>query len=93
MTPFAAKLQAARRRQGWTQTRLAIAAGLHPGTVCHYELGTREPTWNAVQQLAAALGVPVDTFAAPPKPLKVKPKPAKKTAKPRPTAKAKVKRK
>ena len=91
MTTFARLLKARRLRAGWTQARLAIESGLHPGTLAHYEAGTRRPTWDAVQLLASALGVKVDVFAAEPVfPLRAKPKPAKKTVK----AKAKtVKRK
>lgn len=87
MTPFAQQVQALRRRKGWTQLRLAIEAGITKGAVGNYELGRRDPTWEVVQKLAAAFGVPFDTFASPPpKPLKTKPKPAK----PKPKATSKV---
>ncbi len=60
---FANLLKKHRRQAGWTQDRLATEAGLHKGSIAHYELGTRWPTWDAVQQLALALGVPVTEFA------------------------------
>jgi DNA-binding XRE family transcriptional regulator len=41
---------------------LASKSGLSDDAIRRYESGDRSPTWDAVQKLAAALGVPTDTF-------------------------------
>lgn len=94
MTAFGELLRKYRTRQAWTQGRLAAETGLAKGAIGHYELGTRRPTWDAVQLIAAALGVPVSKFLTDPQHTlraapRTKPKPAKKTV----NAKVKKKRK
>ena len=59
---FPARLKAIREGAGMTPGQLAAAAGTTPAAVSRYESGDRRPTWDAVQQLAAALGVTTDTF-------------------------------
>jgi len=48
-------LREARRRRGWNQTDLAVAAGLQPALVCRYERGVKPGQRNA-RRLADALG-------------------------------------
>jgi transcriptional regulator with XRE-family HTH domain len=61
-TTFAAILRGLRQTAGLSVEQLATAAGLTRQAVHNYETGTRRPTWDAVQSLAKALGVPTDTF-------------------------------
>ena len=51
-----------RERAGLTVQELAESAGLTRQAVHNYESGARRPTWDAVQKLAAALGVSTDVF-------------------------------
>jgi transcriptional regulator with XRE-family HTH domain len=51
-----------RESAGLTVAELAEAAGLTRQAVHNYESGARRPTWDAVQKLAAALGVSTDVF-------------------------------
>lgn len=44
---------------------LARESGLSDDVLRQYESGARRPTWDSVQKLAAALGVPTDTFREP----------------------------
>jgi transcriptional regulator with XRE-family HTH domain len=53
MTP--AQCKAARALLGWSQTRLAEAAGLGRSTVTDLELGSREVSDELVAKLLAAL--------------------------------------
>lgn len=59
---FGAKLAALRDAKGMTREDLADAAGITRQSLHNYETGARRPTWDAVQAIAAALGVPTDTF-------------------------------
>lgn len=59
---FAELLKSHREAAGLSQKELAEKSELAQPTVANYELGKREPTWAAVQKLAAALGVPVTAF-------------------------------
>jgi transcriptional regulator with XRE-family HTH domain len=59
---FAELLKSQREAAGLTQMELSETAGITQGSVAHYERGTREPTWAAVQKLADALGVSVEVF-------------------------------
>lgn len=60
--PFGASLRRLREAAGLSVQQLAERAGLDRQSVYNYEAGTRRPTWDAVQQLAAALGVPTDAL-------------------------------
>ena len=59
--PFAAILRRLREAAGLSRPQLAAAAGLSRQVLHNYEAG-RRPTWDAVQRIAKALGVPTDTF-------------------------------
>lgn len=59
---FGETLRSLRESYPMTADELAQAAGLSRQTVHNYETGNRSPTWDAVQKLAAALGVTTDTF-------------------------------
>jgi transcriptional regulator with XRE-family HTH domain len=60
---FAERLRELREGAGLTQAALAAAAGLSLGAIRNYEQGIREPYWQAVFKLAAALGVECSAFA------------------------------
>lgn len=62
---FGPRLKALREKAGLSGESLAAAAGMTRQAVHNYEAGQRSPTWDAVQQLAAALGVSTDTFRGP----------------------------
>ncbi len=62
-TTFGEKLRELRVAAGMTQEALARAAGLSLGNVRNYEQGLREPRWQNLFQLAAALGVSTNVFA------------------------------
>lgn len=62
---FASRLRGLREAAGLSVAALASTAGLSRQAVHQYEDGRRQPTWQAVQQLAAALNVPTDTFRDP----------------------------
>lgn len=53
---FGARLRAARRENGWTQERLAEAAGLHFTYVSSVERGERNVSLRNILRLADALG-------------------------------------
>jgi transcriptional regulator with XRE-family HTH domain len=52
-----------REKAGLTQQQLAEASGLPIGSLRNYEQGQREPYWQVVFRLAAALGVTCEAFA------------------------------
>jgi DNA-binding XRE family transcriptional regulator len=62
--PFHETLAALRTAAGLSVPDLARKSGLSDDTLRRWEAGDpkRLPTWEAVQKLAAALGVPTDTF-------------------------------
>jgi transcriptional regulator with XRE-family HTH domain len=49
-------LPAARAEAGLSQAKLAKATGLSHGIIAFYETGDRQPSADALQRLAAALG-------------------------------------
>ena len=59
---FPARLRSLRESAGLSVAQLAEACGLHRQAVYKLESGESRPTWDTVQQLAAALGVTTDTF-------------------------------
>jgi transcriptional regulator with XRE-family HTH domain len=59
---FGEKLKEAREKAGLSQTALAEKSGLHRFTVAKYEQGLRQPTFEAVDALARALGVSCEAF-------------------------------
>ena len=60
--PFSVRLRLLREKTELSVAALAEKAGMSRESVRLYEAGKRSPTWDAVQKLAAALGVPTDTF-------------------------------
>ena len=62
---FPAKLTAVRTAAGLSIPDLARASGVSDDAIRLYEAGTRGPSWENVQKLAAALGVTTDTFRGP----------------------------
>lgn len=54
-------LRNARRRSGWGQRRLAVAAGTSPATVSNYETGAKEPRAGTLERLLAAAGLELET--------------------------------
>ncbi len=64
MDGFGAKLKEFRETAGLSQRQLAAKAALSQKGISQWEAGTREPTWAAVQKLAAALGVTCEAFTA-----------------------------
>jgi DNA-binding XRE family transcriptional regulator len=60
---FAERLRQLRLGAGLTQEQLASAAGLPLGSIRNYEQGQREPYWQVVFRLAAALGTDATAFA------------------------------
>jgi DNA-binding transcriptional regulator YiaG len=59
---FPARLTSLRTAAGLSIPDLARSSGLSDDVIRRYETGDRAPTWESVQKLAAALGVPTDTF-------------------------------
>lgn len=59
---FPARLAALRTAAGLSIPDLARASGLSDDVLRQYEKGTRAPTWESVQKIAVALGVPTDAF-------------------------------
>lgn len=57
---FANNLRRYRAERQWTQMQLAVAAGLHVGTIRQYEQGTREPMLYPAYRIAHALRVSID---------------------------------
>jgi transcriptional regulator with XRE-family HTH domain len=60
---FAERLRELRQAAGLSEAKLARAAGVPFDTVHGYGLGRRTPSFPAVLQLAAALGVDCTAFA------------------------------
>ena len=57
---FSERLQAARELRKMSQSQLAIAAGLPPSSVSHFEAGARKPSFDNLKRLAVALSVTTD---------------------------------
>jgi transcriptional regulator with XRE-family HTH domain len=64
-TTFAERLRGLRENAGLSQYALAKKSGLTKQALSRLELGEREPTWQTVQLLAAALGVDCRAFVDP----------------------------
>jgi transcriptional regulator with XRE-family HTH domain len=62
---FADRLRAERESAGLSQYALAKKSGLSKQALSNLEAGNREPTWQTVQLLAAALGVDCRSFVDP----------------------------
>jgi transcriptional regulator with XRE-family HTH domain len=44
----------------WSQTELALKAGLPPTSIAHFEAGARKPSFDTLRKLANALEVTTD---------------------------------
>jgi transcriptional regulator with XRE-family HTH domain len=53
---LAAKVRERRRARGWSQEQLADEAGLHRTYISQVERATKNPTIEAVEKIANALG-------------------------------------
>jgi transcriptional regulator with XRE-family HTH domain len=60
---FGEKLKELRTQKGWSEAKLAEECGVPFGTLHHYGVGIRRPTFAAVVKLAKALGVDCTAFA------------------------------
>lgn len=60
--PFARLLRELREKAGMSVAELATRADMTREAVRLYELGRRQPTWDAVQRLAAALATSTDSL-------------------------------
>ena len=67
MNGFCEKLKKLRENAGLSQKQLADRAGVSQKAISFWETGGREPSWSAVQTLAAALGITCEAFADAPK--------------------------
>jgi transcriptional regulator with XRE-family HTH domain len=56
-TDFGDALRAARKRAGWSQTKLAQHSGVHLNTVSQVERGNADPRLSTLQALGASLGL------------------------------------
>lgn len=56
------RLRVVRRRQGWTQEKIAARLGIARSTYTQYELGLRDPSLSTAQRIAYLLGEPVDVL-------------------------------
>ncbi len=63
-TAFGERLTRARKERRWSQEELAARIGVHPHTVHRIETGQTSPTLERVEQLAAALKIPVAELLA-----------------------------
>jgi transcriptional regulator with XRE-family HTH domain len=61
---FADKLRELRDGRGMSEAKLAETAGIAFGTLHDYGVGRRVPSFPNVVKIAAALGEPVEAFAA-----------------------------
>lgn len=59
---FGQRVRELRRKRGWTQETLAAKAGKHSTYIGGIERGERNPTLEVVEDLAAALNIPVAQF-------------------------------
>lgn len=60
--PFPARLRELRERAELSVAALAAKAKITRAALYNLENGDSRPSWDVVQRLARALGVPTDTF-------------------------------
>jgi transcriptional regulator with XRE-family HTH domain len=51
---------------GWTQRRLAVAAGTSQPTIAAYESGSKSPTWRTISSIAEGAGLACYAFVGSP---------------------------
>ena len=54
------RLEAERRKRGWSQAEVARRTGLHPSTISHLEAGDIRPWPSYIKRLARLFDVPRD---------------------------------
>lgn len=64
MVDIGKRIKAARQKAGMSQEELAQAIGSTKSAVSRYEAGKRQPSYDQLQRIAAALGVPVQELIA-----------------------------
>lgn len=57
---FPTRLRAARESRGFSQTQLALEAGLPSTTISHFEAGSRKPSFDNLRRLSKTLNVSSD---------------------------------
>jgi transcriptional regulator with XRE-family HTH domain len=57
---FGERLRALREARGLNQCDLALKVGTVQSAVCHWESGSRTPSFTSLENLADALGVSLD---------------------------------
>ena len=57
---FGKKLRTTRAQRGYSQQELAAAVHVSPGTISHYENGSREPGASTLIQMSEILNVSID---------------------------------
>ncbi|MBI4855828.1 MAG: helix-turn-helix transcriptional regulator [Acetobacterium woodii] len=50
------RIKIEREQRGWSQEALAFSAGVSQRCISHYELGQREPQFEAVEKIMRAFG-------------------------------------
>ncbi len=65
-SPLGARIRALREAAGITQEDAAAAVSVHVQTYMRWERGGSEPSFTALQQLAAAFDVTLNDFATEP---------------------------
>lgn len=64
MVNIGKRIKSARQKVGMSQEELAQTIGVTKSTISKYEKGAREPRYDQLQRIAAALGVPVQELIA-----------------------------
>ncbi|MCU1394480.1 MAG: ImmA/IrrE family metallo-endopeptidase [Ilumatobacteraceae bacterium] len=59
------RLELARRRRGWTKSKLAVAIGVSTKSITNYEAGDKSPSEPTLKRIAEALDFPDSFFAEP----------------------------
>ena len=62
MENFRMTLRELRKEHGMTQSELAEKIGCAPNTICMYEQGRREPSFETMRAIAAVFGLPADAL-------------------------------
>lgn len=57
---IAERLKAAREKQGWNQSQLALKLGITASSTNQYEAGTKKPSTEILLKIAGELGVSTD---------------------------------
>ena len=66
MERFRTSLRALREEHGMTQSELAARLGCAASTICMYEQGRREPSFDTLRAIADVFGEPVEALLSDP---------------------------